>query len=61
MSVPVIDLGGVVPQVVRHLDAAGVPARDVRVRQSTLDDVFFALTGRAAAPDDGSTDEDGAP
>src|SRR5690606_29311962 len=54
VSVPVVDLAGVVPKVIRHLDAAGVPPRDVQVRHATLDDVFFALTGRAASPDDGA-------
>ena len=48
VTVPVPDVTGVVPQVVRQLDEAGVVVRDVGVRRSTLDDVFFALTGHAA-------------
>ena len=32
----------------RLLDAAQVAVDDVGVRSSTLDDVFFSLTGRAA-------------
>ncbi|MFO1536920.1 MAG: ATP-binding cassette domain-containing protein [Actinomycetota bacterium] len=47
--VPVRDTRGVVPDVVRRLDAAGIALVDVGVRSSTLDDVFFALTGHAAA------------
>ena len=37
-----------VVDVVRRLDAAGVPVNDLEVRHPTLDDVFFALTGHAA-------------
>jgi hypothetical protein len=47
------------PNAVRQLDAAKVPFVDVVGRQSTLDDVFFALTGHGAAEepaDDASTD-----
>jgi ABC-2 type transport system ATP-binding protein len=46
--IPVRDVHGIVPQAVRRLDEVGVEIEDVRVRESTLDDVFFALTGRAA-------------
>jgi ABC-2 type transport system ATP-binding protein len=45
---PVPDLTGMVPQVVRDLDHAGIAVRDVTGRRSTLDDVFFALTGHTA-------------
>jgi ABC-2 type transport system ATP-binding protein len=48
VTVSVPDVTGLVPQVVRQLDEAGVVVRDVGVRRSTLDDVFFALTGHAA-------------
>jgi ABC-2 type transport system ATP-binding protein len=48
VTIPVADVTGLVPQVVRQLDEAGVVVRDVGVRRSTLDDVFFALTGHAA-------------
>jgi ABC-2 type transport system ATP-binding protein len=48
VTVPVADVTGLVPQVVRQLDEAGVVVRDVGVRRSSLDDVFFALTGHAA-------------
>lgn len=52
LRVPVADVEGLVPVVVRALDAAGVPYSDVAARQSTLDDVFFALTGHAADASD---------
>lgn len=52
VTVPVHDLTGIVPAVVRELDEAGFKVLDVGVRRSTLDDVFFALTGRPA--EDGS-------
>lgn len=38
-------------RVVRALDAAGVVPDDVTLRRPTLDEVFLALTGSAAAPD----------
>ena len=60
--IPVGDVRGVVPQVVRRLDEAGIDVDDVGVRQSTLDDVFFALTGHGADDDEGVTgDEPAAP
>jgi ABC-2 type transport system ATP-binding protein len=52
--VPVHDVRGIVPQVVRRLDEAGIEVEDVGVRHSTLDDVFFALTGHAADDEDGT-------
>jgi ABC-2 type transport system ATP-binding protein len=45
---PVADVTGMVPQVVRDLDGASIVVRDVGVRRSTLDDVFFSLTGHTA-------------
>lgn len=54
VSIPVDDLNGIVPAVVRELDAAGIAVLDVGTRGSSLDDVFFALTGRPAQdPADG--------
>lgn len=38
--------------VVRALDDAGISVDDVEVRQPSLDDVFFALTGRAPESED---------
>jgi ABC-2 type transport system ATP-binding protein len=45
---PVPDVTGMVPQVVRQLDERKIGVRDVAARRSTLDDVFFSLTGRTA-------------
>jgi ABC-2 type transport system ATP-binding protein len=39
---------GAIAEAVRRLDEAGVGVEDVAVRRPTLDDVFIALTGRAA-------------
>ena len=41
---------GLATRAVQALDRAGVSADDVEVRQPSLDDVFFALTGRPPAP-----------
>jgi ABC-2 type transport system ATP-binding protein len=38
-------------QIVRDLDAAGIAIDDLALRRPTLDDVFLALTGHAAAPE----------
>ncbi len=35
-------------EALRRLDAAGIDLEDIAVRRPTLDDVFLALTGRAA-------------
>ncbi len=40
-----------VPLAVRRLDELGVAIEDVGVRESSLDDVFFALTGHSIGPD----------
>jgi ABC-2 type transport system ATP-binding protein len=50
--VPVVDVEGLVPVVVRELDEAGIGLQDIAARQATLDDVFFALTGHAAEETD---------
>jgi ABC-2 type transport system ATP-binding protein len=59
VRVPVLEVAGMTPNVVRQLDAARVPFIDVVGRRSTLDDVFFALTGHGAieeAADETPTD-----
>jgi ABC-2 type transport system ATP-binding protein len=48
LRAPVRSGGGVATTVVRALDAAGITVDDVEVHQPSLDDVFFALTGRPA-------------
>ena len=55
--IPVRDLRGVLPLAVRRLDEARVDVQDVGVRHSTLDDVFFALTGRVVADEDEPSEE----
>lgn len=56
VTVPMDDLTGVVPAVVRDLDSAGIEVVDVRTRRSTLDDVFFALTGHPATDEEAGTE-----
>jgi daunorubicin resistance ABC transporter ATP-binding subunit len=48
VSAAVMARGGLATMVVRALDATGISVDDVEVRQPSLDDVFFALTGRPA-------------
>ncbi|MGD9998708.1 MAG: ATP-binding cassette domain-containing protein [Ilumatobacteraceae bacterium] len=48
VRVPVVEVSGMTAQAVRRLDAEHVEFTDIVGRQSTLDDVFFALTGHAA-------------
>jgi ABC-2 type transport system ATP-binding protein len=45
---PVHRRSGVIAGAVRRLDNAGVGIDDISLRRPTLDDVFIALTGRAA-------------
>ena len=55
--IPVREVHGLVPLAVRKLDDVGIEIDDVGVRHSTLDDVFFALTGRPAEDDEGDGGE----
>jgi ABC-2 type transport system ATP-binding protein len=50
LTVPVQDGARRLVKVLRDLDAAGVTIDDIGLRRPTLDDVFLALTGHAAAP-----------
>ena len=43
---------GAIIEAVRRLDAAGIGVDDIALRRPTLDDVFLALTGHAAASED---------
>jgi ABC-2 type transport system ATP-binding protein len=45
-------------QVVRDLDELGIRIDDIALRRPTLDDVFLALTGHAAAPEVASADQE---
>jgi ABC-2 type transport system ATP-binding protein len=46
VSAAVLNKAGLATTVVRALDAAGIQVDDFEVRQPSLDDVFFALTGK---------------
>jgi ABC-2 type transport system ATP-binding protein len=46
VSAPVSNQSGLATLVVRALDTSGVAVDDVEVRQPSLDDVFFSLTGK---------------
>jgi ABC-2 type transport system ATP-binding protein len=48
VRVPIRARAGAIVEAVRRLDEAGAGVEDVAVRRPTLDDVFIALTGRAA-------------
>jgi hypothetical protein len=61
VRVPVPEVTGMVPDVVRKLDAAAIAIRDVTGRRSTLDDVFFALTGHAAEEESPDGETEGPP
>jgi ABC-2 type transport system ATP-binding protein len=51
LSVPVAVSDGLTTDIVRSLDAEGVPGAEVTMRRASLDTVFFALTGHSAARD----------
>jgi ABC-2 type transport system ATP-binding protein len=53
LSIPVSVTDGLTTQVVRALDTAGVEVNDVAIHRASLDDVFFALTGRPADDNNG--------
>ncbi|HXT90137.1 MAG TPA: ATP-binding cassette domain-containing protein, partial [Trebonia sp.] len=48
LTVPVAAGAVTLPELVRRLDAAGVEAQDVSIRQPTLDEVFLAETEKEA-------------
>ncbi len=49
LDIPVIPRAGLVTEIVRVLDEAGIDVDDIAVRQPSLDDVFASLTRPAAA------------
>jgi ABC-2 type transport system ATP-binding protein len=58
LTAAVRDTSGLATAVIRALDDAGVSVDDVEVRRPSLDDVFFALTGRPSTDDPAhSTDQ----
>ena len=58
IQMPMRNRRGAIAEAVRRLDEAGVGVADISVRRPTLDDVFIALTGRAAEADEAAEDED---
>jgi len=58
LLVPISGGASVLTNALRLLDGAGVGIDDVGLRRPTLDDVFLALTGRAAEPTDEAKDEE---
>jgi len=52
LRAPVRTGAGLATEVVRALDDAGITVDDIQVHQPSLDDVFFALTGHAVAPEE---------
>jgi ABC-2 type transport system ATP-binding protein len=56
LTIPVSKGAGILPDVVRELDTAGIALEDLALRHPTLDDVFLSLTGHAA--EDASTETD---
>ena len=54
LTAPVTGGSGVLVEVLRRLDSRAIKVLDVALRRPTLDDVFLALTGHAAANTDAS-------
>jgi ABC-2 type transport system ATP-binding protein len=59
LSAPVDSSPGLATSVVRALDGAGILVDDIEVRQPSLDDVFFSLTGGHIEEDDDEAAGDG--
>jgi ABC-2 type transport system ATP-binding protein len=49
LDIPVVPRPGLVTEIVRVLDEAGIEVDDIAVRQPSLDEVFASLTGQVAA------------
>jgi ABC-2 type transport system ATP-binding protein len=49
VSLPVRHGAGLLAEVVRRIDAAGIEVAELSLRRPSLDDVFLSLTGRGAA------------
>jgi len=57
LCVPLNHRRGAIAAAVRRLDEAGIGIEDVAMHRPTLDDVFLALTGRAAERSEGEDAE----
>jgi ABC-2 type transport system ATP-binding protein len=55
VTAPVRGGAGILPAVVRDLDAVGIGIDDLAVRRPTLDDVFLTLTGHVAEGEEETT------
>ena len=53
LEMPVVPHAGLVTDVVRTLDAAGIGVDDIALRRPSLDEVFHALTRREDSPGPG--------
>jgi ABC-2 type transport system ATP-binding protein len=60
LHAPIRERRGAIAEAVRVLDAEGIPVEDVAIRRPTLDDVFIALTGRAAEVEQDEDSEEAA-
>ena len=56
LQAPVSSTPGLATTAIRALDAQGIVVDDIEIRPPSLDDVFFALTGRPAESDDAKDD-----
>jgi ABC-2 type transport system ATP-binding protein len=55
---PVTRRHGLIPEIVRALDEAGVAIDDIALQRPTLDDVFLALTGHPAEEEPAEEEEE---
>ena len=60
MRMPLRQRAGAIAEAVRRLESGSVGVEDIAIARPTLDDVFIALTGRAAEHEDGRDDEEAA-
>ena len=61
LSAGVDTVPGLATALVRALDASGILVDNVEVRQPSLDDVFFTLTGDHIEEDEGAAPDEAAP
>jgi ABC-2 type transport system ATP-binding protein len=61
LLVPVTGGAKFLVETIREFDAAGIVVDDIALRRPTLDDVFLALTGRAAEESEPADTEAGDP